>query len=204
MWIEMTLVPPAGQCVLPHHKNWSRIAQGTWQRASSVGLASKFHKSKSDWASMRCGWKKSTTHGGLMMDQNWLWLARTETHDLWGWSRTRVSAALSPAGCSVDGLAPWIRLGLVCLIKLGTGKSEAWSTPWDLHSFCGGDGCIVLGQRQSAFGDCCCHERVYSVWNNAWMGFIGQSTSKWMPDPRFSSKTLHYSEMINVMHFGWQ
>lgn len=41
--------PPARRWVLPHRKNWSRVARGTWQWTQSVDLASKFHRSQSDW-----------------------------------------------------------------------------------------------------------------------------------------------------------
>lgn len=42
--------PPAGQCVLLHHKNWPRTARGTWHRGEGIHLASECSRSKSDRA----------------------------------------------------------------------------------------------------------------------------------------------------------
>lgn len=46
-----------------------------------------------------------------MVDQNWLWIAKTETHDLWGWS-TRLSEALSPVGCGWTYSMDWTWSGM--------------------------------------------------------------------------------------------
>lgn len=48
--------PLARQCFLQRCKKYSAIARGTWQRAQGINLASKFLRSRSNWASVGCTW----------------------------------------------------------------------------------------------------------------------------------------------------
>ena len=46
----MAVVPPVGQCILSHCKNFSGTSHGMLQRDHCVNMASEFPRSLSDWA----------------------------------------------------------------------------------------------------------------------------------------------------------
>ena len=50
--------PPAGECAMKNHTNYSGIAQRMWQRAQGVNLASKFCKSRSNQLSTEYVWSR--------------------------------------------------------------------------------------------------------------------------------------------------